>query len=245
MNEKIGKDETLDIVCDEKLRIIQKREGYRFSIDPILLANFIILKKDERLLDIGTGCGIIPIYESKRGYKNYMLGIEIQEELFQLALKNKKLNHCENIQFSKGDIKSSAKELKRTPFHVITSNPPYTKESTGRKSPKHSRCIARYESQLDLLSLLSISSSLLYKKGRLYVIYPSKRLGELIYIGKINKLEPKRLRFVYPKKGEGSNLFLAEFIKEGGVGITIEKPLYIYENGHYTEEVKAYYFLRG
>lgn len=242
---KASDDETLDLFCEKKLKFIQKKEGYRFSIDAILLANFVTLKKDERLLDIGTGCGIIPIYMAKKGCCNEMVGVEIQEQLFDTALKNKELNHCGNVRFLAGDISSLAGELKRRPFHVVLSNPPYTKAMTGRDSPKHSRSIARYESCLDLTTLLSLSSALLFKKGRLYVIYPSKRLGEVIDTARSNQLEPKRLRFIHPKKNEPSNLFLAEFIKEGGVGATIEPPLYIYEHGHYTEEVEGYYLLRN
>jgi tRNA1Val (adenine37-N6)-methyltransferase len=242
---KIEDDETLDILCNDKLNIIQKKNGYRFSIDAILLSNFITLKKHERLLDIGTGCGIIPVYMSKKGNKNFMTGIEIQEELFQAAQKNKDLNNCENIQFIHGDIKLFIESLRKTSFHVIASNPPYTKEYTGRKSPMYSRFIARYESSIDLSALLSVSSSLLNKKGRFYIIYPSKRFGELIYTAKANRLEPKKLRFIYPKKEKSANLFLAEFIKEGGMEVTIEKPLYIYDNEQYTEEIESYYYLKG
>jgi tRNA1(Val) A37 N6-methylase TrmN6 len=237
----IEEDETLDILCNDELKIIQKKDGYRFSIDAILLSNFITLKKQERLLDIGTGCGIIPIYMSKKGHENSMTGIEIQEELFQAAQKNRDLNNCENVEFIHGDIKLFIESLRKTSFHVIVSNPPYTKEHTGRTSPKHSRFIARYESYIDLSALLSVSSALLNKKGRFYIIYPSKRLGELIYTAKAHKLEPKRLRLIYPKKEESANLFLAEFIKEGGMEVTIEKPLYIYDNEQYAEEIKNYY----
>jgi tRNA1Val (adenine37-N6)-methyltransferase len=242
---KTSGDETLDLLCEEKLKFIQKKEGYRFSIDAVLLANFVTLKKNERLLDIGTGCGIIPIYMTKKGCSNEMVGVEIQEQLFNTALKNKELNHCDNVLFLMGDIGSLAGELKRRPFHVVLSNPPYTKAKTGRKSPGDSRRIARYESHLDLTALMSLSSALLFKKGRLYVIYPSKRLGEVVDSARSNRLEPKRIRFIHPRKNEPSNLFLAEFIKEGGIGTTIEPPLYIYENGHYTEEVKDYYLLRN
>lgn len=242
---KTSDDETLDLLCEEKLSFIQKKEGYRFSIDAVLLANFVTLKKNERLLDIGTGCGIIPIYMTKKGYSNEMVGVEIQEQLFDTALKNKELNHCDNVLFLMGDIGSLAGELKRRPFHVVLSNPPYTKAKTGRKSPGDSRRIARYESHLDLGALMSLSSALLFKKGRLYVIYPSKRLGEVVDTARSNRLEPKRTRFVHPRKDEPSNLFLAEFIKEGGVGMTVEPPLYIYENGQYAEEVKDYYLLRN
>lgn len=244
-NIDVAADETLDILCNDELKLIQKKNGYRFSIDAILLANFVVLKGSDRLLDIGSGCGIIPVYMSKKGYQNSMLGVEIQGDLFDVAQKNASINNSGNIQFTHDDITLMEKELKKTPFHVVVSNPPYTRKSTGRKSPQSSRLIARYESQLDLSTLISIASSLLFKRGRFYTIYPSKRLGELIHAAKSHKLEPKRLRFVHPRKGEGANLFLAEFIKEGGMEVMVEKPLYIYDNDHYTEELQTYYTLKG
>ena len=246
MPKTIESVDTLELLCEEKLKIIQNKNGYRFSIDAFLLANFITLKRGERLLDIGTGCGIIPIYIAKRGYTNFMLGVEIQDDLFHLALKNKKMNNVDDqIDFLKGDIKKHAKTLKKTPFHVVVSNPPYTKKGSGRASPGDSRYIARYESELDLSGLLSAASSLLNNKGRFYIIYPARRLGELVNTAGLNKLELKRLRIVYPRRDEEANLLLAEFIKDGGTGVKIEKPLYIYENGHITEEVKKYYTLEG
>ncbi len=245
MRKTIEGMETVELLCEEKLKLIQNKNGYRFSIDAFLLANFVTLKRGERLLDIGTGCGIIPIYIAKRGHTNFMLGIEIQNDLFHLALKNKKINNIDQIDFLKGDIKKHAKTLKKTPFHVVVSNPPYTKKGSGRASPGESRYIARYESELDLSGLLSTAASLLNNKGRFYIIYPTRRLGELVNTAGLNKLELKRLRIVYPRRDEEANLLLAEFIKDGGTGVKIEKPLYIYENGHITEEVKKYYTLEG
>jgi tRNA1Val (adenine37-N6)-methyltransferase len=240
-----GRDETLDFLCEDRLKLIQRRDGYRFSIDAILLANFVTLKKHERLLDVGSGCGIIPIYLSKQGFENKMIGVEIQKDLFDLSLRNKTVNGCDNIDFINGDIVSYVGHFKKAPFHVVISNPPYTKEKSGRKSPHHSRLLARYETSLDLERLISVSSSLLFKKGRFYIIYPARRLGELIYSARSGKLELKRVRFIYPKKNEEANLFLAEFIKEGGIGTTIQQPLYIYENSSYTDEVKGYYTSQG
>jgi tRNA1Val (adenine37-N6)-methyltransferase len=242
MPEVIESVDTIEFLCEEKLKIVQKKNGYRFSIDAFLLANFITLKRGERLLDIGTGCGIIPVYIAKRGYTNFMLGVEIQDDLFCLAQENKKLNNVDDqIEFLKGDIKKNAKTLKKTPFHIVVSNPPYTKKGSGRASPGHSRYVARYESELDLSGLLSAASSLLNNKGRFYIIYPARRLGELVTTAGLNKLELKRLRIVYPRKDEEANLLLAEFVKNGGTGVKIERPLYIYENGHITEDVKKYY----
>lgn len=246
MPKTIESMETIELLCEEKLKIIQTKTGYRFSIDAFILANFVTLKRGERLLDIGTGCGIIPIYIAKRGHTNFMLGVEIQNDLFRLALKNKKMNNIEDqIGFLKGDIKTHAKTLKKTPFHVVVSNPPYTKKGSGRVNPGQSRYIARYESELDLSGLLSTASSLLNNKGRFYIIYPARRLGELVNAAGFNKLELKRLRIVYPRRDEEANLLLAEFIKDGGTGVKIEKPLYIHEEGHITEEVKKYYTLEG
>ena len=234
-------DETLDILCNNRLRMIQKKRGYRFSIDAVILANFITLKKHERVLDIGTGCGIIPIYMAVNGKTNSIIGVEIQEELFDVSQKNILINDTPNVKFIHGDIKYMERELKRTPFHVVVANPPYTKRHTGRKSNQASRVMARYESQIELSTLVSIASSLLFKKGRFYTIYPSKRLGELIYTAKTYRLEPKRMRFIHPSKEKPANLFLAEFIKEGGIEIKVEKPLYIYDNDNYTDELQTYY----
>ncbi len=245
MFEGEGADETLDLLCNEELKIIQKREGYRFSIDPILLANFVILKKEETLLDIGTGCGIIPIYMSKKGFRNPIIGIELQSDMYRLALRNKELNCCENVTFLHGDIRVEVAGLRKTHIHTVVCNPPYTRKHSGRKSPDDSRSIARYESHLDLSMLLLAASALLSRKGRFYVVYPVKRLAEIIYNAKAQNLELKRVRFVHPRESEKPNLFLAEFLKEGGIGAIVDKPLCIYQNGDYSEEVKSYYSVKG
>jgi tRNA1Val (adenine37-N6)-methyltransferase len=239
MPDTIGSDETLDVLCNDRIRLVQKKDGYRLSIDPLLLANFVRLKKHETLLDIGTGCGIIPIYMSKRGCANRLTGIEIQDELYDLALRNLELNGCANIEFLKGDVRSRRKELGG--FQVIVSNPPYVKAKTGRKSPGPSRLIARHESTLDLGSLLSVASSLLETRGRLYLIYPAKRLAELIHASKSLRLEPKRLRFVHSRAGQSAVLALIECLKGGGVDLKVEPPLCIYEEDDYTKEVRSYY----
>ncbi|HOV90313.1 MAG TPA: methyltransferase [Syntrophorhabdaceae bacterium] len=239
--EIINPDETLDILCNDRLKIIQKKEGYRFSIDAIILANFVTLKKQDRVLDIGTGCGIIPIYMTIMGKTNKITGIEIQGELFELAEKNREFNRCYNVDFIKGDVTRIIDRLKDMRFQVIISNPPYTKEKSGRKSPGKSRLLARYESTLSLESLIETASIILGNKGRLYLIYPVRRLGELIYTAKTKRLEPKRIRFVHPRYDEKANLFLIELIKNSGIQMTVEKPLYIYEDIYYTHEIASYY----
>jgi tRNA1Val (adenine37-N6)-methyltransferase len=239
MPESIRPDETLDVLCNEKVRLIQKKRGYRLSMDPFLLANFVTLKRRETLLDIGTGCGIIPIYLSGKGIENRIVGIEIQQELYDLSLRNKALNGCANVTFVKGDVRTAGKDLGT--FHAIVSNPPYVKEWSGRKSPGQSRLLARHESALDLASLLAAASQLLATRGRLYVVYPAGRLAELLYTAKSLDLEPKRLRPVYSRQGEPAVLSLVECMKDGGASLKIEPALYIFEDNDYTEEVKTYY----
>ena len=112
MREHPTPDETLTLLCRGRLKLLQKKGAYRFSLDPILLANFITLKRQERMLDIGTGCGIIPIYMSKEYPHNSLAGIEVQKELFDLAVRNVQLNGCRNVQFIQGDIKTTADSFK-------------------------------------------------------------------------------------------------------------------------------------
>jgi tRNA1Val (adenine37-N6)-methyltransferase len=239
MPKESTNDETLDILCNERVRVIQKRYGYRFSMDPLLLANFVNLKRRETLLDVGTGCGIIPIYLAAKGYNNRLVGIEIQDELHELSLRNKELNGCTNVEFINGDIRLRRKDIGC--FDVIVSNPPYVKEKTGRKNPAPSRLVARSEAMLDLPVLISIATSTLFTRGRLYVIYPAKRLAELISESKNARLEPKRLRLIHSREGKPAVLALVECVKNGGPDMKVEPPLYIFSGKDYTQEVKGYY----
>lgn len=242
MREIVGKDETLDVLCNERLSIIQKKRGYRFSIDAVLLAAFVRLRKHERLLDIGSGCGIIPIYIARKGCANDMTGVELQKNLFEAAQKNRVINRCEDrVRFINADITAIVKEMKKEPFQVVVSNPPYTRRRSGRTCPDESRRLARYEEKLDIDALTSAVSDLLVKKGRFYVIYPAHRMGELIHAAAVKRLALKKLRIVHPRQNEKANLVLAEFLKDGGMGVTIEEPLYVYNGTELSDEVKQYY----
>jgi len=239
MPKEPANDETLDILCNDRIRVIQKKHGYRLSMDPLLLANFVNVKRRETLFDVGTGCGIIPIYLAARGYANRLVGIEIQDELHDLSLRNKELNGCPNVEFIKGDIRLRRKDIGC--FHVVVSNPPYVKERTGRKNPGPSRLVARSETMLDLPALISVAAAILFTHGRFYVIYPAKRLAELICESRNGRLEPKRLRLVHSREGEPAVLALVECVKGGGSDMKVEPPLYIFSGDDYTQEVKGYY----
>ncbi len=245
MHEAVAPDETLAVLCNESLRIIQKRHGYRFSIDAILLANFVALKPRDRVLDVGTGCGIILLYLCAKGFSNHMVGVELQEELYVTATKNRALNGCSNVTFMRADVRERFDLPDGRPFNVLVCNPPFRAKNTGRSNPNRSRLLARSEAALDLSFLLDFASAALSSKGRAYVIYPAQRLAQVIAQASLKNLELKRLRFVHPRRGEPSNLFLAEFLKGGGTGTTVHAPLYIYDNDTYSDEVQTYYDLPG
>ena len=184
MPESIRPDETLDGLRMKKVgQLVQKKKGYRLSMDPLLLANFVTVKRHETLLDIGTGCGIIPVYLSRKGIENRIVGIEIQDELYDLALRNKELNGCANVAFVKGDVRTAGKDLGT--FHVIVSNPPYVKERTGRKSPGQSRLLARYESALDLPSLWLPPRTCLRPVGQALRDLSGRQAGRAVVHGEI------------------------------------------------------------
>jgi tRNA1Val (adenine37-N6)-methyltransferase len=240
MPDSAGPDETLDVLCNDKVKVIQKKKGYRLSLDPLLIANFLRLKAKETLLDVGCGCGIIPVYLTKKGYTNRLVGIEIQEDLYGLSMRNKQLNECHNVEFIHGDISKPGKNLGH--FHVIVSNPPYRKVDSGRPCPDPSRFIARCEAALDLDALTTAAASRLYTRGRFYVIYPAKRLPELMLSCSSKALQPKRIRFVHSQSEGAAVLSMVECVKGGGAELTVDAPLCIYGNdGEYSDEVKAYY----
>jgi tRNA1Val (adenine37-N6)-methyltransferase len=126
-------------------------------------------------------------------------------------------------------------------FHVLVSNPPYVREKAGRKNPGPSRLVARSEATLDLATLVSIASSTLFTHGRLCLIYPAKRLAELMYVTRRSRLEPKRLRLIHSREGEPAVLAMVECVKDGGSDTKVEPPLYIFSGDDYAQEVKGYY----
>ncbi len=230
MNLVPSPDETLDAFFNGKLQIIQKKKGYRFSVDAILLSQFIRIRKNERVIDLGTGCGILPLLLSQTTKANSWVGVEIQKGLAECAEKNVVLNHLENrIRILRQDFR----ELKRTfppgCFDVVLSNPPYRRHQAGRINPSTEKAVARHEIKGTLEDLTSIASYLLPPKGRCYLIFPALRAVDLFVALRDEKLEPKRLQFVHPRIVEEAKFILIESIKNSGVELKIMAPLILHE----------------
>ncbi len=224
------KDETLDTIKDVK--IIQSKEGYRFSIDAVLLENFITAKPGDKGIELGTGSGIISILLAKRLKSTKITAVEIQKALAGRAARNVELNDLKGkIDVRSMDMRKLRKEFQTNEIDFIFSNPPFRKPKTGRMSTDEERAIARHEIEISLPDLVSTATYLLKHNGRFYMIYHPFRLTELVSLLRESRLEPKRMRFVHSRAGEEAKMVLIEAVKGGGIWLKIDPPLYLYEKG--------------
>jgi tRNA1Val (adenine37-N6)-methyltransferase len=225
----LSSDETLDPFFNGSLQVIQRKRGYRFSVDAVLLSQFIKIRKNERAIDLGTGCGILPLLLSQTTKALSLVGVEIQKALAECAKKNVLLNHLEHrVSILHQDFRELKKIYPAGSFNVVFSNPPYRTYRTGRVNPCTEKAIARHEIKGTLQGLLSIASYLLPFKGRCYLIFPALRIVDLLVLLRAESLEPKRLQFVHPRIKERAKFILTESIKESGVELKLLPPLILH-----------------
>ncbi|HAD23028.1 tRNA1(Val) A37 N6-methylase TrmN6 [Kandleria vitulina] len=238
MNQEV----TNYLLAYENMKIIQRKDMFNFSLDTVLLANFCSINKNvEMIIDFGTNNAAIPLLLSTRTKTN-IVGVEIQEEAVDLARKNVALNNLENqITIVNQDIKEYVKNNRRV--KLVVCNPPFFK--LGEKSHLNDNeylQIARHEIAITLEEIIASASFILDHGGKFAMVYRPDRLIETINLLQKYDLEPKRLRFVYPKQGREANTFLIEAIKKGKIGLRIEAPLYSHnEDGSYSDEVMKYF----
>jgi len=225
---KLKSNERIENLGEKGLQIIQTRNSYNFSVDPLLLANFVKIKNYEKIIDLGTGSGIIPLLISDKRKGLSIYGIEIQEELFHMARRSVELNNLQNnITIICEDYRNIKKIFENGKFDVVISNPPYISIGHGIINPLNSKAIARHEIKGDLEDLISMSNYLLKNKGRIYLIYKSSKLIKLITTLKKYNIEPKTMRFIHHQQEKESDLVLLEGLKSGKGELKIENPLFI------------------
>ena len=218
--------ETLDTFFHKSIKVLQKKAGYRFSIDAVLLSQFIKIRKHEKVIDLGTGCGILPLLLCHDTETQSFVGVEIQKGLAELAERNVLLNHFEDrVSILQNDFRKLKTIFPPGSFQVVLSNPPYRKYRTGRVNPTLEKAIARHEIEGTLEDLVSTASYLLPPKGRCYLIFPALRTVDLLVALRNRKLEPKRLQFVYPRLHDEANFILLESMRASGAELKVMEPL--------------------
>lgn len=239
----LRENERIDDLQRNGYKIIQNPSKFCFGMDAVLLSGFAQVKKDERALDLGTGTGIIPLLLSAKTEGIHFTGLEIQEESADMARRSVALNGLEEkIEIVTGDIKDASARFGASSFDVITTNPPYMIGNHGLKNDNEAKTIARHEILCDLEDVLRESSRILKTHGRFYMVHRPFRLAEIL--GKMSeyRLEPKRMRLVYPYIDKEPNMVLIEGLKDGRARMTVEKPLIVYrEPGVYMPEIYDIY----
>jgi tRNA1(Val) A37 N6-methylase TrmN6 len=229
-------EETLDTLFGGRLKVLQKKRGYRFSIDALLLAHFAEPDPDDRIIDLGTGCGIVPLILFFRKKSKKIMGVEVQPSLADLARRNAVLNRCSSrFQVWQDDLRKLDQRVTREIFNLVLTNPPYRKVGSGRVNSHTEKAVARHEIQATLEEVLRAAHYLLKDKGVLTMIYPASRAADLMRGLSKYHLEPKRVQFVHSHENDEARLVLVEAHKEGHAQVKILPPFYLFESsGDYT-----------
>jgi tRNA1Val (adenine37-N6)-methyltransferase len=233
--------ETADILLSGRLTVFQKATGYRFSIDALLLSHFVRLRKGHRVVDIGTGSGVIALVLACRFPDARITGVEIQKELVDMARRSIEVNRLAGrVEIREGDITKIRADFPPDSFDVAVFNPPYRKLNSGRVNPDPERAIARHEIKGSLGDFMESARVLLKDGGTVYAIYPAKRGTELLFQMRRATLEPKRLRMVHSRLASDGEFILVEGVKRGGEELVIMPPLFIYGDGQgYSREMEC------
>ena len=241
MEDWLKDDERLDYLLAEGLRIIQSPSVFSFSLDAVLLAKFVSVPHHKgNIVDLCSGNGVIPLFLSART-KGHITGVELQPRLLDMATRSIRYNQLdEQIRMVLGDVKEIPAQLGIEKYDVVTCNPPYflAHEASDKNLSEH-HAIARHELYLTLEEAVQSASKLLKQGGKAAFVHRPGRLLDLVTTMRANRLEPKRLQFIYPKEGKEANILLIEAIKDGKPDIKILPPLYVYnEKNEYTQQVR-------
>ena len=241
---ELKQNERIDDLEYKNLKIIQNPNGFCFGIDSILLSDYAKkIKKDSKVIDLGTGTGIIATLLCGKTEAKKIVGVEIQKEVYDMAKRSIKLNNLQNrFEIINQNINDLYNIYEACSFDVVVTNPPYKKINTGIKNEDERKEISRHEIKASLEDFIDITKYLLKDKGEFYLVHRPDRIVDILSIMRKNKIEPKQMRFVYPNINKSPNLVLIKGVKNGGEYLKIEKNLYVYNiDGSYTDEILKIY----
>lgn len=243
MTIELKDGERLDDLQCNGLRIIQNEKLFCFGMDAVLLTGFTRVKEGERVLDLGTGTGIIPLLLSAKTKGEHFTGLEISNSSADMARRSVRLNGLEQrIEIIQGDIKEAGELFAPASFDVVTSNPPYMIGQHGLINSDLEKAAARHEILCTLEDVVRAAARLVRPGGRFCLVHRPFRLAEIIRVLSGYRLEPKRMRLVYPYADREPNMVLIESVRGGNPRMTVEKPLIVYEKaGVYTSEIMELY----
>ena len=243
MDVNINIDESIDDLQLNGLRLIQKQQGFRFGVDAVLLSHFANVKKKNRVIDLCTGTGIVPFLVHGKYNPQEVIGLEIQDDMVEMANRSSKLNNIMDIvKFVHGDLKD--KKLLDTlgKFDVVTVNPPYKLNNAGIVNPDDKLAIARHEIMCTLEDVIIAGRKLLKDNGRMFIVHRPERLADIFGLMRKYKIEPKRVRMVQPNTKKAPNIVLVEGQRDGKPFLKWEDTLYVYDDkGNYSEEIDHIY----
>lgn len=243
-NSILMPNERIDELELDNLKIIQKNDGFCFGIDSVLLSDFARkIKNNSKVLDLGTGTGILGILLCAKTNLKQITGIEIQKDIADMATRSIQLNNLQGkFDILNCNIKDIDKLLKIDSYDAIVTNPPYKKPNSGKINENKTKLISRHEIEANLDDFIRISFKMLKDKGTLYMVHRAERIVDILSTMRKYKMEPKRIRFVYSNKNSESKLVLLEATKNAKPFVKIERPLYVYnETGDYTQELLQIY----
>ena len=240
---EINDYERIDDLNFKGLKIIQNPNNFCFGMDAVLLSHFAKARPGEKVVDLGTGTGIIPILMSGRSEDTYFDAIEIEPTMAEMARRSVKLNELEDrIKIIEADLKESPNHLGTRKYQLVTTNPPYKKVGTGLVNPNHAKAIARHEILCSLDDVLKAASKLLVRGGRLSMVHRPNRLWDILLGMRDYGLEPKKIRLVYPSLDKAPNMLLLEAVLGGKPHLSWLPPLIVYDaQGDFTDELKEIY----
>lgn len=243
VNAALLENERIDDLQFKGLKIIQKKNGFCFGVDAVLLSNFTDIRKNDAVIDLGTGSGIIPILLAGKTGAGRITGLEIQPDMCEMAERSVMLNNLgDRVRIFNGDIKNSIEYFGPSSFNVVVTNPPYISKGGGLLNPSDTKAVSRHEILCTLEDVIKTGARLLAPGGRFAMVHKPERLVDILCLMRQYCIEPKFLRFVHPSPYKKPDMLLIKGARDGNPELKVLAPLYVYDaRGDYSDEIKEIY----